>query len=96
MGHMLHYMPDSQCSSLLNPARAVARHFPVLRSCVRWLYEIRQLVRHIEAVKSAMSSANFDLLKDAVAALTDLTAKLLPDSKDDKQRNTNIKNSDVL
>jgi len=43
-----------------------------------------------------MSSANFDLLKDAVAALTDLTAKLLPDSKDDEQRNTNIKNSDVL
>jgi len=90
MGHTLHCMPDSQCSSLLHPARAVASHFPELRSYVRRLYEIRQLVRHIEAVKSAMSSGNFDLLKDAVVALTDLTAKLLPASKDDEQHNTNI------
>jgi len=51
--------------------------------------EIRQLVRHTEAVKSAMSSGNFDLLKDAVVALTDITAKLLPANKDDEIWNIN-------
>ena len=76
MGHPHHCMPQSQCHSLLRPARILSSHFPVLRSYVRRLYEIRQLVQHMEAVKSAMCSGNFDVLKAAVDDLEVLSSKL--------------------
>ena len=76
MGHPHHCTSHSQCHSLLRPARTLSSHFPVLRSYVRRLYEIRQLVQHMEAVKSAMSSRNFDMLKAAVDDLESLSSKL--------------------
>ena len=78
MGHALHCTPDSQCHSLLRPARIMASHFPVLRSYMRRVYEIRQLIRHTEAVKTAMSSSKFEQLKAAVDDLVDLMSKLMP------------------
>jgi len=76
-GHTLYCAPDSQCHSLLRPARAIASHFPVMRSYVRRLYEVRQLVRHMEAVESAMASGKYDKLREATDNLVDLTNKLV-------------------
>jgi len=57
--------------------------------CVRRLYEIRQLVRHREAVKSAMGCGNFTVLKDALAQLTSLIDKLQTgkDNQDSDENN---------
>ena len=58
LGHSVHCTAASGCRSLLRPARTLSTHYPRLRSMIRRLYEVRQLIQHIESVKRLMSSGN--------------------------------------
>jgi len=72
LGHTLHCELGVTCQSLLRPARILMCHFPVLRSMVYRLYELRRLTRCIHAVEAAMGDGNYKNLKRATEELDNL------------------------
>jgi len=69
LGHPTHCELGVTCHSLLRPARILACHYPVLRSLVYRLYEVRRLTAAVHCVQTAMADGNYDTLKDAITNL---------------------------
>ena len=72
LGHTRECELGITCQSLLRPARILSCHFPVLRSMVSRLYELRRLATRIHAVQAAMADGDYEALKHTTEELDNL------------------------